>query len=186
MLDLIIRSSNVSQDPRRSQDWQYLTAGKKLTLSFTTHEFVDGHALPTLHPPDVIYINLHNTCSQAFPIFFFFFFLPLFRFWHCAEREPKSKNGGGLGTKLPDSADVGWLHAHIAGIYLLDNASVAVFACMISCNWRCKEITYMHYSKSIISGLLLEWVCMMLRLICCLKHSPNVLLCLRHMFPVWY
>ena len=87
-LDFIIKRSNDSQDPRRSQDWQYSTSPVRNSFyRYCTR-------VCSWAPPPYTSTRRHSSdkCSQVFP-----HFPPLFHFhvlyWTQIER---TKNGGGL------------------------------------------------------------------------------------------
>ena len=69
--------------------------GKKLALSFIAHELVDGQRPPYVHLASTRR-HSRDRFSQAFPVFRA---LPL----PCIilNENRRTKNGGGLGTRLP-------------------------------------------------------------------------------------
>ena len=80
--------------------------GKKLALSFIAHELVDGQRPPYVHLASTRR-HSRDRFSQAFPVFRT---LPL----PCIilNENRRTKNGGGLGTRLSTPGDT-WTCTHI-------------------------------------------------------------------------
>ena len=68
--------------------------GKKLTLSFIAHELVDGQCPPYIHLASTRR-HSRDRCSQAFPVFRALSLLCI-----VLNANRRTKNGGGLGTRL--------------------------------------------------------------------------------------
>ena len=93
-LDFIIECSNDSQDSWGSQYWQNSTSLVRNSLYRLLHELVDGQCPPYVHLASTR-CHSRDRCSQAFPVFCA---LPLLCI--ILNENRRTKNGGGLGTRL--------------------------------------------------------------------------------------